>query len=42
MDIGKPQRVHRVEPVKDPVPASPEPAEPLKEAPATPKEVPTK
>jgi hypothetical protein len=43
MEIGKPRRVHRVEPVKDPVPvpAFPEPAPPEK-APAPPKEVPAK
>jgi hypothetical protein len=41
MDIGKPRRVHRVEPVKHPVPA-PEPTSPPKEAPAPPKEVPAK
>ena len=43
MEIGKPRRVHRVEPVKDPVPgpALPEPAPPEK-APTPPKEVPAK
>jgi hypothetical protein len=36
MEIGKPKRVHRVEPVQDPVPrkhvpATPAPSSPLKE-----------
>jgi hypothetical protein len=32
MDIGKPQRIYRVEPVKDPVPQREEPVrEPAKE-----------
>jgi hypothetical protein len=42
MEIGKPKRVHRVEPLKDPVPASPEPAAPPEQAPSAPKEVPSK
>jgi hypothetical protein len=38
VDIGKPRRVHRVEPIKDPVPR--QPAQP--ERPAEPKQVPAK
>lgn len=30
MEIGKPRRVHRVEPVKDPVPRKTKPVEPEK------------
>ena len=38
MDIGKPQRIHKVEPVRDPVPREPKPAplEPDPREPATP------
>lgn len=43
MEIGKPKRVHRVEPVKDPVPATPQPtAPPPEQEPSAPKEVPAK
>jgi hypothetical protein len=42
MDIGKPQRIHRVEPLKEPVPEKSEPAAPPEKAPASPKEVPAK
>jgi hypothetical protein len=41
MQIGKPQRVHRVEPLKEPVPER-KPAVSPKKAPAAPKEVPAK
>jgi hypothetical protein len=42
MEIGKPRRIHRVEPLKEPVPVPREPdSEPGKAAPA-PKEVPAK
>jgi hypothetical protein len=40
MKIGKPRRVHRVEPLKEPVPAQPSPAP--EKAPSVPKEVPAK
>jgi hypothetical protein len=41
MEIGKPRRIHRVEPLKHPVPER-APADPPKKAPARPKEVPAK
>jgi hypothetical protein len=41
MEIGKPRRIHRVEPLKDPVPERPQEPEP-KEAPRAPAEVPSK
>ncbi|HSC49821.1 MAG TPA: hypothetical protein VLD16_06100 [Gaiellaceae bacterium] len=28
MEVGKPQRIHRVEPIKEPVPSKAPPAEP--------------
>jgi len=31
MDIGKPRRIHRVEPVQDPVPAKPPAPKPQRE-----------
>lgn len=40
MEIGKPLRIHRVEPLKHPVPERPE-VEP-EQAPSPPKEVPAK
>jgi hypothetical protein len=40
MKIGKPRRIHRVEPLKQPVPQRPEPGPPEK-APEAPKKVPT-
>jgi hypothetical protein len=40
VEIGKPRRIHRVEPLKHPVPER-VPAEP-KKAPAPPKQVPAK
>ena len=40
MEIGKPRRIHRVEPLKHPVPERPKPV-PAKE-PSAPKEVPAK
>ena len=39
MDIGKPKRIHRVEPVRDPVPPAREPA-PVPEAPREPEKTP--
>jgi hypothetical protein len=32
MEVGKPQRIHRIEPIRDPVPAPPQPRpqEPVK------------
>jgi len=43
MDIGKPQRIHRVEPLKDPVPAREEPRKtPAAPAPKRPKTAPVK
>jgi hypothetical protein len=33
MEIGKPQRIHRIEPLKQPVPVKREPAERPKPAP---------
>ena len=36
MEIGKPRRVHRVEPVKSPVPKKHAPADPPPEKPAKP------
>jgi hypothetical protein len=40
MEVGKPRRVHRVEPLKEPVPAQPQQAPPAEQPPAAPKEVP--
>jgi hypothetical protein len=37
MEIGKPRRVHRVEPLKNPVPKRAEPAPEPKRAPAAPR-----
>lgn len=43
MEIGKPRRVHRVEPLKSPVPARREvPAEPPERTPAEPAKMPAK
>lgn len=42
MKIGKPRRIHRVEPLKQPVPERASPAVPPDKAPAAPKEVPAK
>ena len=42
MEIGKPRRIHKVEPLKDPVPAKRDPAAPPEEAPAAPKKAPAK
>jgi hypothetical protein len=42
MDIGKPQRIRRVEPVKEPVPEKETPAPPPEKAPAEPVPVPAK
>jgi hypothetical protein len=42
MEIGKPRRVHRVEPLKHPVPERTAPAVPPEKAPRAPKEVPAK
>jgi hypothetical protein len=36
MEIGKPRRVHRVEPVRSPVPKKHTPAEPAPQKPAKP------
>jgi hypothetical protein len=36
MEIGKPRRIHRVEPVRSPVPKRAEPAEPPPQKPAKP------
>jgi hypothetical protein len=41
MEIGKPRRIHRVEPLEHPVPRK-IPAEPPEKAPAAPKQVPAK
>ena len=41
MEIGKPRRIHRVEPLKNPVPER-IPATPPEKAPRLPKEVPAK
>jgi hypothetical protein len=40
MEIGKPRRIHRVEPLKQPVPERPN--QRPEEAPSAPKEVPAK
>jgi hypothetical protein len=45
VEIGKPERIYTVEPIKDPVPReapSPAPADPPPEAPAEPEEVPAR
>jgi hypothetical protein len=42
MKIGKPTRIYRVEPVRDPVPAKPEPAKPRRERPAEPVKTPAR
>jgi hypothetical protein len=42
MEIGKPRRIHLVEPLKDPVPAKPEPVVPPEKVPAAPKQAPAK
>jgi hypothetical protein len=42
MDVGKPQRVYRVEPLREPVPSRPEPAEPPAPKPVEPEKVPAK
>ena len=39
MEIGKPQRVHRVEPLKEPVPEKPKPVERPQQAPPGPRKV---
>jgi hypothetical protein len=41
MEIGKPQRIHRVEPVRDPVPRESEP-EPVRTPARRPERVPEK
>jgi hypothetical protein len=40
MEVGKPRRVHRVEPLKEPVPAEPQQDRPTEEPPVAPTEVP--
>jgi hypothetical protein len=42
MEIGKPRRIHRVEPLKEPVPGKPAPAPPPEKTPRTPKEAPVR
>jgi hypothetical protein len=42
MEIGKPRRIHRVEPLKQPVPEKGDPAVPPDKPPLAPKEVPAK
>ena len=42
MEIGKPRRIYRVEPLRRPVPERPAPAPPPKKAPKAPEEAPTK
>jgi hypothetical protein len=42
MEIGKPRRVHRVEPVRQPVPKRAEPAPRPKKAPAAPRKTGTR
>ena len=41
MEIGKPRRIHRVEPLKDPIPER-IPAGPPEKAPDSPQQVPAK
>jgi hypothetical protein len=42
VEIGKPRRIHRVEPLRNPVPKEPAPATPPTKAPPTPKKAPAK
>jgi hypothetical protein len=42
MEIGKPRRIHRVEPLRGPVPDKTAPAVPPQKAPPAPKEAPAK